>query len=305
MIGIGIDVSKAALDVAQTGRREDQRFENSRAGIARLIAWLPRGAHVRIVLEATGGYEQDVLSACLAAGVWVCRVNPRQARNFARAGGQLAKTDQLDARLLADMALRMHDRLRPYEAPAPWQAELAAWVTRRAQVVAAIQQHTLQLATIRLAALRVGVVKTLAALTQERHGLDREIERLRTPHLTPALCSIKGVGPVVQATLMAQLPELGKLDRRQIAKLVGVAPLNRDSGSMKGRRSVWGGRAPLRATLYMAALVAVRWQPEIKAFFLQLKARGKPGKVALVACMRKLLTILNARRRDELMAATA
>lgn len=299
MLGVGIDVGKFGLDVARQDCDQTLRFSNDVQGVARLVAHLASWGALWIVLEATGGYERPVLRALLKAGHPVSRVNPRQARNFARASGQLAKTDAIDARMLADMARCLHPRLPRHVEPAPWQAELAAHVTRRAQVVLAIQQQTQQIQALALAPLRTAANRTLRALQRERDALDQQIARLSAPHLTPAWRSIKGLGAVVQATLLSQLPELGSLSRQQLAKLVGVAPLNRDSGTMKGHRGIFGGRAPVRAIVYMAALVAVRWQPEFKGFYQQLRARGKPAKVALVACMRKLLVVLNARIRDE------
>ena len=299
MLGVGIDVGKFGLDVARADRDQVERFGNDAKGIGRLVAHLTSWGSVWIVLEATGGYELPLLRALVRAGHAVSRVNPRQARSFARASGQLAKTDAIDARMLADMARCLHARLPRYVEPTPWQAELAEHVTRRAQVVLAIQQQTQQVQALTAPALRTRANRTLRALQRERDALDKQIATLSAPHLTPAWRSIKGLGTVVQATLLSLLPELGSLSRQQLAKLVGVAPLNRDSGTLKGHRGVFGGRAPVRAVVYMAALVAVRWQPEFKAFYRQLRARGKPAKVALVACMRKLLVVLNARIRDE------
>lgn len=299
MLGVGIDVGKYGLDLACHGDPQIHHFSNDSAGLAQLIEHLARSPDLFVVLEATAGYELPVLRAVLHAGHAVSRVNPRQSRCFARASGQLAKTDALDALGLADMAHCMHARLPRYVAPEPWQNTLAAYVTRRAQLVVAIQQQAQQIAALTVSALRPSARRTLRALEQERDAIDRQILLLTTPRLTPAWRSIKGLGPVVQATLMSLLPELGTLSRQQIAKLVGVAPLNRDSGTLRGHRSIFGGRARVRAVLYMATLVAVRWQPEFKAFYQQLRARGKLAKVALVACMRKLLVVLNARIRDE------
>ena len=299
MLGIGIDIGKFWLDLARHDCDRTERFANNPQGIAQLVKILPSLGPLWIVLEATGGYELPLLQALLRAGHTVSRVNPRQARNFARASGQLAKTDSIDARMLADMARCLHARLPRYVEPTPWQAELAEHVTRRAQVVLAIQQQTQQIQTLTQVSLRTAAQRTLRAMQRERDALDKQIAALSAPRLTPAWRSIKGVGPVVQATLLSLLPELGHLSRQQLAKLVGVAPLNRDSGTLKGHRAIFGGRASVRAVVYMAALVAVRWQPEFKAFYQQLRARGKPAKVALVACMRKLLVVLNARIRDE------
>ena len=299
MLGVGIDVGKHWLDLARQGDLHIHRFENNPAGIAQLIDCLARWPNLFVVLEATGGYEVPVLHALVNAGHAVSRVNPRQSRSFARASGQLAKTDALDARGLADMAHCMHARLPRFVQPQPWQSTLAAYVTRRAQLVLAVQQQQQQIATLNLPALQKSARRTLRALEAELADIDKHIAALTMPRLTPAWRSIKGLGPVVQATLLSLLPELGSLSRQQIAKLVGVAPLNRDSGTLRGHRGIFGGRARVRAVLYMAALVAVRWQPEFKAFYQQLRARGKLAKIALVACMRKLLVVLNARIRDE------
>lgn len=300
MHGIGIDVGKYWLDVARHGDPGIHHFRNDLQGIAQLMDYLAPWPDIFVVLEATGGYERLVLAAVLKAGYAISRVNPRQSRSFARATGQLAKTDALDAVGLAEMAHCMPERLTRYVEPQPWQSMLAAYVTRRAQLVIAVQQQEQQIAALTVSALRKSAMRTLRALEKEQAELEEHIAGLAAPHLTPAWRSIKGLGPVVQATLLGLLPELGSLTRQQIAKLVGVAPLNRDSGTLRGHRGIFGGRARVRAVLYMAALVAVRWQPEFKAFYQQLRSRGKLAKVALVACMRKLLVVLNARIRDEL-----
>jgi transposase len=304
MLGIGIDVGKFWLDVARYGHPDIQRFPNDPIGIRQLIQHVAASADAYVVLEATGGYERAVLRALIHAGHAVSRVNPRQSRSFARASGQLAKTDAMDAAGLADMAHCLRERLPRYLEPEAWQNTLAAYVTRRAQLVIAVQQQEQQIAVLTVPTLRKSAQRTLAALKKERCELDKHIAALTAPRLTPAWHSIKGLGPVVQATLMSLLPELGSLSRQQIAKLVGVAPLNRDSGTLRGHRRIFGGRARVRSVLYMAALVAVRWQPEFKAFYQQLRSRGKLVKVALVACMRKLLVVLNARIRDERLNAT-
>jgi len=299
MTAVGIDVGKAALDVAIDGVTGVARFANTAAGIRKLVRRLEVVADARIVVEATGGYEDALLEACCDAGLWVSRVNPRQARDFARATGELAKTDAIDARLLCLLARLFADRLRQYDAPVPWQRELRDWLRRRGQVVTTLQAQKQQTA-MTSPAVRKLIVRTIAALKRELAAIDREMQALLKVHTTPALRSSKGMGPIFQATSLALLPELGTLTRQQIAKLVGVAPMNRDSGQMHGKRRIRGGRAPVRVALYMATLSAVRWDPTMRAHYQQLRARGKLGKVALVACMRKLLTIVNARRRDEL-----
>lgn len=301
MRAAGIDVGKANLDLAIDGQSDGTRFPNNRAGISKLIKRLQAEGVERIVVEATGGYEEPLLDACCDAGLWIARVNPRQTRDFARATGELAKTDAIDARLLALMAGMFGDRLRRHVAPPPWQRELRDWLRRRGQVVVLLQAQKQQ-AAMAPPSVRKLVDRTIAALHRELVAIERTMKALIAQHATPALSSGKGLGPVFQATVLAQLPELGHLDRRQIAKLIGVAPMNRDSGQGQGKRRIRGGRAPVRVALYMATLSAVRWDPLMKAHYQQLRARGKLGKVALVACMRKLLGIVNARRRDELRA---
>ena len=301
MTAAGIDVCKASLDLAVDGQPGVVGFANNRAGITKLVKRLQALKTTRIVVEATGGYEEPLLEACCDAGLWIARVNPRQARAFANATGELAKTDDIDARILALMARLFADRLRPYVAPPLWQRELRDWLRRRGQVVVLLQAQKQQ-AAMAPASVRKLAARTIAALVRELAAIEKTMKDLINEHATPALRSSKGLGPVFQATVLALLSELGHLDRRQIAKLTGVAPMNRDSGQGQGKRRIRGGRAPVRVALYMATLSAVRWDPTMKAHYQQLRARGKLGKVALVACMRKLLGIINARRRDELRA---
>lgn len=286
MTAVGIDVGKVNLDLAMDGQAKGVRFANNHAGIAQGVKRLQAAGASRIVVEATGGYEEPLLEACCDAGLWIARVNPRQARSFALATGALAKTDAIDARLLALMARLFADRLRCYVAPPPWQRELRDWLRRRGQGVTPLQAQKQQAA------------RTIAALARELAAVDRAMQAWIQQQTTPALRSSKGL--VFQATALALLPELGQLDRRQIAKRVGVAPMNRDSGQARGQAPRSWRASPVRVALYMATLSAVRWDPLMKAHYQQLRARGKLGKVALVACMRKLLGIINARRRDEL-----
>ena len=299
MIAVGIDVSKRMLDLSLHREPKLQQYENTGAGIKRLVKAMLKLGDVRILVEATGGYEEAVLAACAKAGIWICRVNPRQVRDFAKATGQLAKTDALDARVLAEMMSVLSDRLRRHEPPSEWGNELKSWLRRRNQVTEQIIANTQQLA-MALPLIARGMKQTLAALRRERTVIDVAMKQLLAAHATPAIGSGKGMGPMFQTALLALLPELGHLDRRQIAKLVGVAPMNRDSGKHQGKRTIYGGRAQMRVALYMATLSAVRWDPELKAHYQQLRARGKIAKVALVACMRKMLGIVNARRRSEL-----
>ena len=304
MTAVGIDVGKASVDLAVFEQTNVERYDNTSRGIGRLVRQLQSLPDVRIVLEATGGYEQALLDACSEAGLWVARINPRQARDFARATGELAKTDAIDARILAMMAHLLIDRLRRYEPPSAWQRELRQWMQRRSQVVTVLQMQKQQ-ALQAEGDVRKLITRTIGAITRELAAIDKAVRALIKPHVTAALQSNKGLGPVFQATALALLPELGTLSRRELAKLVGIAPMNRDSGQTKGKRRIRGGRAPVRTALYMATLSAVRWDPTMRAHYQQLRARGKLAKIALVACMRKLLTILNARRKQELIAEAA
>lgn len=299
---VGIDVAKAHLDVALRPAGTHERLANDEEGIAHLVPRLAAARPTLIVLEATGGLEVPVTAALAAASLAVAVVNPRQVRDFAKAVGQLAKSDALDAHVLA----RFAEVVRPTPRPLPdadAQA-LAALLTRRRQVLAMLVAEQQRLPTT-VPALRPRVEAHIAWLRQERDDLDRELrQRIRQ---SPAwredddlLQSVPGVGPVLATTLIAELPELGHLDRKQIATLVGVAPLNCESGILRGRRIIWGGRAQVRAALWMGTLVAIRHNPIIRPFYLRLLAAGKPEKVALTACMHKLLTILNALLRHRI-----
>jgi transposase len=297
---VGIDVSKARLDVHLLPEGESLVVGNDQAGLGALLARLASDVPILVVLEATGGLQERAAAALIAAGLAVAVVNPRQVRDFARSTGQLAKTDRLDAAAIARFAQAVRPMPRPLADPE--RQALADLVGRRRQLVemrASEKTRRPQLAP----GLRPGLDQHLAWLTQAIAELDDEIgKRLRASPIWRAedklLDSIPGVGPVTRATLLAKLPELGTLDRRRIASLVGLAPLNRDSGSLRGRRTIWGGRAEIRSTLYMATLSAIQRNPEIRCFHQTLIARGKPAKVAITACMRKLLTILNATLRQ-------
>ena len=293
---VGIDVAKAHLDVASRPAGAHERLPNDGAGIDGLVARLRTTRPALVVLEATGGLEVPRAAALAAAGLPVAVVNPRQVRDFAKAVGQLAKTDALDARVLAHFA----EVVRPAPRPLPdadAQA-LSALLARRRQVIAMLVAEQQRLGTA-APVLRPGVEAHIAWLRRERDDLDRELRR--QVRACPAwredddlLQSVPGVGPVLATTLIADLPELGRLDRKQIAALVGVAPLNCESGILRGRRIVWGGRARVRAALWMGTLVAVQRNPVVRRFYERLLAARKPKKVALTACMHKLLTILNA-----------
>ena len=297
--GIGIDVSQAWLDVHVYERGEEQRFANTRQGFAKLTIWLSQFKTGQVVLEATGGYEQAALDALHAAGFAVVRVNPRQARDFAKACGQLSKTDRLDARVLAHMAQVL--KLTPYHPPAMWQRQLAEYQQRRHQVQQVLQQERQRTASLTDDWLRDQAEQSLDYWQKRLKDMDARIaELVAAQPQAQALRTLKGVGPVLLATLLGQLPELGRLNGKAIAKLIGVAPLARDSGSLRGRRSIWGGRACIRSVLYMSTLTAIRYEPRLREFYQSLRQRGKQAKVAIVAAMRKLLVILNARMRDYL-----
>jgi transposase len=299
---VGIDVAKAALDVAVRPGRAERRLPNDAEGIAEIVEWLQDIHPQVIVLEATGGYEALVVAALGLAGLPVAVVNPRQVRAFAKASGQLAKTDRLDAQVLAHFAAALHPAPRPLpDAQAP---ELAALVERRRQLVAMRTAEQARLGVTRVPRVCAHIQAHLAWLDGEVTDVDAELQRLvRASPLWRAqddlLRSVPGIGPIIELSLLADLPELGRLTHAQIAALGGVAPLNRDSGTLRGRRAVWGGRAPVRAALSMGTLRATRCNPVIAAFYHRLVQAGKPKKVALVACMHKLLTILNAMVRHQ------
>lgn len=297
---IGIDVSKDTLEVASTAQAKSWQASNDTPGIESLGLQLLALAPALVVLEATGGYEFEAACALQALGLDVAVVNPRQARDFARAMGTLAKTDRLDACMLAAFARVLHqhpERNRFVKPLADAQLQrLQALVLRRRQLVGMLASERQRL-RIAHASARTSIERTIEFLKLQIEEMDGEAAAHVSAHhgaLAAALGSIKGVGKTTVTTLLAQLPELGQLCRRRIAALVGVAPLNRDSGKMCGQRAIWGGRAEVRCALYMATLVAVRHNPVFKLFYQRLLAMGKRKKVALVAAMRKLLTALNA-----------
>jgi transposase len=297
IVVVGIDVAKAHLDVAVRPQSEPRRCSNDAEGIAELVTWLRTLGPRVIVVEATGGYEVPLVAAVGLAGVPIAVVNPRQVRDFARATGQRAKTDQLDAQVLAHFA----EALRPVPRPLPdaQAQELAALVERRRQIVARRTAEQNRLGAARVAHVQARIQAHLTWLATELAAVDEELCRLlRASPLwrerDDLLRGVPGIGPVLSLTLLADLPELGRLSHGQIAALVGVAPRNRDSGTQRGRRAVWGGRAAVRTVLYMGTLRATRCNPVIRRFYDRLLAAGKAKKVAVVACMHKLLTILNA-----------
>jgi len=295
---VGIDVSKARLDVAVAPSGDAWSVSNSADGMQQLVQALGRLSPRLIVLEATGGLERRAVAALAAATLPVVAVNPRQVRDFARAMGRLAKTDAIDAAVLALFAERIRPELRPVrDAEAQ---ELEALIVRRRQVVDMITAEKNRLSAAPPSKrVRTAIARTIKYLQAQLDEIDSDLDK--AVRGSPAwrekddlLRSVPGVGKVLSRTLLSLAPELGTLGRKQMAALVGVAPLNRDSGTQRGRRVIWGGRAHVRAVLYMSALVATRYNPVIRAFHTRLIAAGKLPKVALVACMRKLLSILNA-----------
>jgi transposase len=295
-VQVGIDVAKAELVVAVRPTGERLTVRNDEPGLTKLVERLTELRPERIVLEASGGYETAAVAALARASLPVVVANARQVRQFAQAVGRLAKTDAIDAEVIAHFA----EAARPEIRPLPDQAhrELEALVTRRRQLV---EMRAGELNRLKTAphSIRPNIEAVIAFLSEQIDRNDNDLERdLRASPLwreaDDLLQSVPGVGPVLAVTLMALLPELGRLDRKQIAALVGVAPLNNDSGQRTGKRSTWGGRANIRAILYMATLAACRFNPPLAAFYKRLLERGKPPMVAVVASMRKLLTILNA-----------
>lgn len=295
---IGVDVSKARLDVAFSDGREEQ-VSNDTEAVSELAKRIARLKPELVVMEATGGYERLVAAALRKAEVAVAVVNPRQVRDFAKATGQLAKTDRLDAKILFKFAAQVRPEVRP--APEPLTEKLTELVTRRRQLVelATIERNRLKQAPKDSTFVRESIETMVAHLKQQVRIVNKQLDELAaqdagSTHDIDLMTSVPGVGRVTALTLRAILPELGQASRQQIAALAGVAPLSRDSGRQRGVRSCWGGRANVRGVLYMAALVAVRCNPLFKPYYAGLRQRGKLAKVALVACMRKLLTVLNA-----------
>ena len=296
---IGIDVSKATLDVASLPDGERWTVTNDDQGLATLTPRLVALTPTLIVMEATGGFEMRAALTLAKVGLPIAVVNPRQVRDFAKAMGRLAKTDALDASVLADFA----QRVRPEPRPLPDEAALLleSLLTRRRQIVEMLTAEKNRLGFARSPVKR-DISQHIRWLEKRLRDVDGDLQDAVTAsplsHAKATLLrSVPGVGQVTTLTLLATLPELGQLSRHQIAALVGVAPMNRDSGTRRGKRLVWGGRAPVRAVLYMATLVGLKHNPVLRVFYARLRAAGKPFNVAATACMRKLLTILNAMLR--------
>ena len=297
---IGVDVAQAVLDVWVHPSRDCWQVGNDPSGADDLALALCAHDPSLVVVEATGGLEDRLVASLASAGLPVAVVNPRQARDFARATGRLAKTDRLDAQTLAEFGAAVRPPVR--ELPDALLRELRDLTARRQQLVAmrTAEKNRRLRASDRV---RHYIDRNIAHLNEQLQEVEKEIDELvcsRPEWLARAelLCSVPGVGPVLSATLIAQLPELGQLNRKEVAALAGVAPFNRDSGTLRGKRTVWGGRRRLRQALYMSTLSASRSNPTLRDFYQRLLTMGKPKKVALTACMRKLLTILNSMARS-------
>jgi len=308
-VGVGVDVSKDWLDIATTAAVEAWRVRNSPEGLSQLVGELGGFDVHRVVLEASGGYEGAALATLHAAGLAVVLIQPMRARHFARAVGQRAKTDELDAHVLARMALLAVDEVPLWAPAAEHQADLKALIERRQQLLALRDGEKKRLRFAR-AIVRADLERSVSVVTAQVVELEQRIDALiasdaRLSGDVALLESVRGVGRVSAATLRVALPELGTLTRQQVAALVGIAPINRDSGAKSGRRYIQGGRAVARQALYMAALAAARWNAIIKSRYSHLVAKGKKPKVALVACMRKLLIHLNSLMRRHLQRPTS
>jgi transposase len=298
---VRIDISKDKLDVAVVGNKEVVQVSNTKRGIAKWVTEMLKLNPKLIVVEATGGYEEAVVLALFEAGLPVALVSPQRVRQYARASGLLAKTDGIDAQTLADFGEKMQPRR--YEGKSEAARRLSRLVGRRKQLGEMLKAEKNRLRTAN-AEIQNSLATVIGVLKAEIKRLDQEIMKFMKEHADfgeqeKLLRSAKSIGPVTAATLLADLPELGKLDRKEIAALVGVAPMNQDSGKKRGYRKTKGGRPDVRSVLYMSALSAIRYNPVIKAQYDQLVKRGKLKKVAITACMRKMLTILNAMMRDQ------
>lgn len=295
-IYVGIDVSKGTLDVAVHGDKQHWSFANDEAGISKIVSKLKQLNPALVVLEATGGFEVALAADLGVAKIPTAVVNPRQIRDFAKSVGMLAKTDILDARIIARFAATVQPT--PHPIPGIEAQELGAITARRRQIVNMITAEKNRLSTASKT-VKPRIRAHINWLENELNDVNRNLRQKVTDssmwrEKDELMQSVPGVGPNLSITILAELPELGTLNRKQIAALVGVAPLNRDSGTLRGKRTIWGGRATVRTALYMAALSAKRHNPVIRRFYERLLADGKAKKVALTACMHKLLTILNA-----------
>ena len=298
---VGIDIAKDWFDVAVLGEKCTRQFANTKKGIRELVRWMSPLQPKLIVVEATGGYEEALVLTLFEAGLPVALVSPQRVRQYARAIGRLAKTDQIDAQILAEYGKNIQPRL--FVGKSEERKQLSVLVGRRNQLNDMLQAEKNRLRT-QSGVIRRSLEKVIACLEAELQQMDQEIQALLQKHTDlqaqeKLLRSAKSIGAVTAATLLADLPELGQLDRQQIAALVGVAPMNADTGRKRGYRKTKGGRPDVRRTLYMASLTGIRYNPVLKPHYEQLVKRGKEKKVAITACMRKMLVILNAMMRDQ------
>lgn len=304
----GMDIASDRLDLCFPARKqgpEQRSFTNDRRGHTSLTRWLAKGPRVHVVCEASGGYERAVVDALQAADIPVSVVNPRQIRDFARAQGRLAKTDSLDAKVMADYGVAMKPKTTPVRSRS--HREIEALLDRRRQLVDMLQMERCRLRQANQATVRKAIRGMIKALETQRDKIEVLLKQVleQLPELgrsVELMCQVKGVGVLSALSLMTYLPELGQINRRQVAALAGVAPFNRDSGKFRGRRSISGGRVKVRGVLYMVALVAMRHNPRFRDFYQRLRAAGKSGKVALTAVMRKMVIYLNAILKSEIYA---
>lgn len=292
---VGVDISKDSLDIAVFDSSKQWHFNNSPIGIKQAIEMFETVKPELVVFEATGGLEIPFWAALSEAGISAAPINPRQIRDFARAKGRLAKTDAIDTQVIAHYGQAM----RPRPLPFPDTQELKEVIARRSQLVAMISAEKNRLKATRKESIKQDIKAHIEWLETRLDNVDKELRKAIEANPVwrekdRLLRSVPGVGPVLSMVLLSQLPELGAINRHQVAALAGVAPLNRDSGLMRGRRTIWGGRGRVRGALYMAALVATRCNPVVSEFYQRLCSQGKPKKLALTACMRKLLAILNS-----------
>lgn len=292
---IGLDVSKASLDIHDPQRQATKNVTNDRRGHTNLIQWCS-GRSVHVVCEATGPYHRPVVEALQVAGIPISVVNPRQVRDFAKSKGKLAKTDRIDARVLSDFGIAIQPKPTPPKTQE--QRQLEDWIAQRRQLLAMIQTERCRLQQTNNPGVRKAIQSLLRSLLNQLERADEQIAKIinEIPALAAAvqrLCEVKGIARTSAISILVALPELGRLNRRQVAALAGVAPFNRDSGTFRGQRCVWGGRENLKRILYMVALVAARHHPTLSVFYKRLRLAGKSGKVALVAVMRKMIIHLN------------
>ena len=305
-VHIGMDISKDTLDLHDPNRNQTKQFAHDRRGHASLVRWLS-GQTVHVVCEATGKYERSVVDALQAAAIPVSVINPRQVRDFAKSQGRLAKTDRLDAKVLSDYGAAIKPSPTPPRSKEHRQLE--EWIARRVQIVDMLQMERCRLRQTTDGALRKTIRSLIRSMEIQVRHAEEALAKLvdLVPILATAvqkLCEVKGVGVISALSILASMPELGQLNRRQVAALAGVAPFNCDSGAFRGRRSIWGGRDGAKRALYMVALVAARRNPALSEFYKRLRNAGKPGKVALVAVMRKVIIQLNGIMKIHQLAFT-